>query len=193
MTDTAPSMNAPRTRGPYNLRMLNAFTSSLGAAAMARITLLLNHVIAAEPVATERLKPHAGHSLQLVWTGWPSFFPTPPVVAYTITPAGLFEWCGEQAPVQPDLRVNLDASNPLKLMAQWFGGERPAVVIEGDSALAADISWLIDNLRWDVEDDIARVIGQAPAHELSRAGAAFAAAFREAARRLQELVTRTPR
>jgi ubiquinone biosynthesis protein UbiJ len=165
----------------------------LGSAAMERITLLLNHVIAAEPVATERLKPHKGRSLQLVWTGWPSLLPPAPVVAFTITPAGLFEWCGEQAPVQPDLRVNLDASNPLKLMAQWFAGERPQLVIEGDSALAADVSWLIDNLRWDIEDDMARVIGQAPAHELARGAVAFGGAFREAVRTLQGLVSRTPR
>lgn len=160
---------------------------------MERITLLLNHVIAAEPVATERLRPHAGRSIQLQWTGWPSLLPPPPVVAYTVTPAGLLEWCGEAPPPQADLRVSLDASNPLRLAAQWFTGERPAVVIEGDSALATDVSWLIDNLRWDIEDDVARVIGQVPAHELSRVASAIGAGLREAVRTLQGLVSRGPR
>lgn len=177
--------------------MANAFnpgiTASLGSAAMERITLLLNHVIAAEPVATERLRPHSGCSIQLVWTGWPSFLPPPPLVAFSITPAGLLEWCGEQAPEQPDLRVSIDGSNPLRLMGQWLSGERPAVVIEGDSALATDVSWLIDNLRWDIEDDVARIIGQAPAHELARAAALVAGGFREAARALQGLMARGPR
>ncbi len=178
---------------PFDSALGARFSSALGAAAMARITLLLNHVVAAEPVATDRLKPHAGRSLQLVWTGWPTLLPPPPAVAYTITPAGLFEWCGEAPPAQADLRINLDASNPLKLAGQWFAGERPQIVIEGDSTLAADVSWLIDNLRWDLEDDLARIVGQAPAHEISRAASAIGAGLREAVRTVQGLVSRTPR
>src|SRR5512139_4098196 len=178
---------------PFDAAFGPRLSAALGSAAMERITLLLNHVIAAEPVATERLRPHSGRSLQLVWTGWPSLLPAPPLVAFTVTPAGLLEWCGEQAPAQPDLRVNLDASNPLKLAGQWLTGERPQVVIEGDSALATDVSWLIDNLRWDIEDDVARVIGQAPAHELARAASAVGAGLREAVRTVQGLVARGPR
>lgn len=190
MTDTAPSVNAPRTRGPYNPRMLNAFTSSLGAAAMARITLLLNHVIAAETVATERLKPHAGRTVLLSWTGWPSLLPPPPVVAFGVTPAGLLEWLGDEPPAAPDLRVSLDGSNPARLAAQWFAGERPSVNIEGDSAFAADVSWLIENLRWDIEDDLARIVGQGPAHQISRAAATLSAGFTFAVKTLQDLVVR---
>lgn len=178
---------------PFDSALGARWSAALGSAAMERITLLLNHVIAAEPVATDKLKPHSGRSIQLVWTGWPSLLPPAPQVAFTVTPAGLFEWCGDQPPVQPDLRVNLDASNPLRLAAQWFAGERPQVVIEGDSALATDVSWLIDNLRWDIEDDVARVIGQAPAHELARGAQAIGAGLREAVRAVQGLVSRAPR
>jgi ubiquinone biosynthesis protein UbiJ len=171
--------------------------NALGTAAMERITLLLNHVIGAEQVATARLKPHSGRTVQLLWTGWPGLLPQPPVAAFSITPAGLLEWRGgapaDAPPLQPDLKLTLDASNPLKLMGQWLSGERPAVGIEGDSALAADVSWLIDNLRWDIEDDIARVIGQGPAHELSRGAEAVAAGLREAVKAVQGLVARGPR
>jgi len=171
--------------------MPNIF-ASLGSAAMERITLLLNHVIAAEAVATEKLRAHSGRSISLQWTGWPGLLPPPPVVAFLVTPAGLLEWCGEQAPEQPDLKLSIDASNPLRLMGQWLSGERPQVGIEGDSALAADVSWLIANLRWDIEDDVARIIGQAPAHELSRAAGAIGAGLREAVRTLQGLMARGP-
>jgi ubiquinone biosynthesis protein UbiJ len=193
----APAKRLPTRRDAYNSPMPNAFTlgftAALGSAAMERITLLLNHVIAAEPVATERLRPHSGRSIQLEWTGWPTLLPAPPLVAFSITPAGLLEWCGEQAPAQPDLRVSLDASNPLRLVGQWLSGERPKVGIDGDSALATDVSWLIDNLRWDIEDDVARVIGQAPAHELARAASAIGAGLREAVSTLQGLMPRGPR
>jgi ubiquinone biosynthesis protein UbiJ len=46
-------------------------------------------------------------------------------------------------------------------------GDRPPVRIEGDVQLAADVNWLVDNVRWDLEDDLARVIGDAPAHNLA--------------------------
>jgi ubiquinone biosynthesis accessory factor UbiJ len=181
--------------------MLNAFFASLGAGALERITLLLNHVIASETVATDRLKPHAGRRVQLTLTGWPSMLPPPPQIAFRVTPAGLLEWCGDEPPADPpspaDLRLTLDASNPARLAAQWFGGVRPTVGIEGDSAFAADVSWLIDNLRWDLQDDLAKVIGPAPAHELSRFAAMVAGGLREAVHVLQGLVNRngggTPR
>jgi len=176
--------------GPYNPGMLNAITSTFGAAAMARITLLLNHVIASETVATDRLKAHAGRTVQLVWTGWPSLLPAPPVVAFAVTPAGLLEWLGDTPPDAADLRVSLDASNPARLAAQWLASERPSVNIEGDSGFAGDVSWLIDNLRWDIEDDLARIVGQGPAHQLARAGATLGAAISFAAKTLQGLAVR---
>jgi ubiquinone biosynthesis protein UbiJ len=32
--------------------------------------------------------------------------------------------------------------------------------------LAAEVNWLIDHVRWDLEEDVARLIGDAPAHTL---------------------------
>jgi len=46
--------------------------------------------------------------------------------------------------------------------------------VHGDVALAAEVSWLAENLRWDIEDDLARVIGDAPAHQLAQVGRAIA-------------------
>ena len=41
------------------------------------------------------------------------------------------------------------------------------VRIVGDVQLAAEINWLVDHVRWDVEDDLARVIGDVPAHTIA--------------------------
>lgn len=175
--------------------MQNAFISSvgsaLGAAAMERITLLLNHVIAAEPVASERLRPYAARRIQLQWAGWPALLPALPPLAFAITPAGLLEWCAEPLPAAADLQLSLDASNPLRLLGQWLQGERPALAIAGDAALAAEVSWLIDNLRWDIEDDVARIVGEAPAHALARAAGAISAGLREAVAALQRVAARS--
>lgn len=177
---------------------MNGFIGSLGSAAMERITLLLNHVISSEAMATDRMKPHAGKTIRLMLENWPSWVPQPPVFAFTVTPAGLLEWRGK--PVEPgelsddtineraDLRLTLDVANPLLLMSQWFSGERPAVTVEGDSALASDVNWLLDNLRWDIEDDLARIVGQGPAHQIAKASAFVSAGFRDGLRAMQAFI-----
>jgi ubiquinone biosynthesis accessory factor UbiJ len=170
--------------------LLTPLVFPIGAAAMARLTLLLNHVIAAESVAVQRLKPHAGCSVQLFCTGWPALLPALPVLAFTITPAGLLQWCGDHPPTEPALRVTLDASNPAQLVGQCLSGERPHVNIEGDAALATDVGWLIDHLRWDIEDDLAPIIGPTLAHQLARVGRGVGRGFGTALRTVQGLASR---
>jgi ubiquinone biosynthesis protein UbiJ len=163
--------------------MLHAVNAMVGQAAVERLTLLVNHVIAGEPVALERLRGHAGRCLQLQFDGWPSLLPPLPALAFRVTPAGLTEWCGSQPP-DPDLRVRVDASNPAGAMLQLMAGARPKVDVAGDAAFAADLNWLFDNLRWDVQDDLARIVGPAPAREISRLAGAIAAGLRAVAARV---------
>ena len=56
---------------------------------------------------------------------------------------------------------------PLSLAKGALRGDKPAIRIDGDVQLAADINWLVDHVRWDVEEDLARVIGDAPARALA--------------------------
>ena len=164
--------------------MLHSLTAALSLAVMERATLWLNHVLAGEPVATQRLRPHAGRSIRLHLAGWPAILPPPPPAAFRVTPAGLFEWCGDEAtePVNAELTVSVDASNPALAFAQALTGERPKVEVAGDAAFAADLNWLADNLRWDYEDDLARVVGPAPARELARLASGAASGLRELVR-----------
>ena len=162
----------------------------LGAAAIERLTLLVNHVLAAEPVATQRLRVHAGRCVQVQFDGWPSLLPPLPATVFRVTPAGLVEWCGAEPIAEPDLRVSVDASNPALAMAQALTGTRPGVDVAGDAAFATDLNWLFDNLRWDVQDDLARAVGQAPAREIARVAGAIATGMREAVRTLRGLVAR---
>ena len=52
------------------------------------------------------------------------------------------------------------------LLSSLDGAKATAIQIEGDVQLAADVNWLVDHVRWDVEDDLARIVGDAPAHAL---------------------------
>lgn len=166
----------------YNPCMFNALNLMLGNAAIERITLLVNHVLGSEAVATERLRAHAGRCIQLHFDGWPAVLPPLPNTAFRVTPAGLMEWCGADELPAAVLRVGIDASNPALAMAQALTGERPKVDVAGDAAFAGDLNWLFDNLRWDVQDDLARLVGQAPAREIARVAGGIAAGMREAVR-----------
>ena len=170
--------------------MIQSFQSLAQSAVMERAMLLVNHIISAEPVAVERLLRHSGSSLQVEFTGWPALLPALPVVALRITPAGLIEWLGAERLTAPDLRIEVDASNPALAAANLLGGARPAVSVAGDAALAGDVNWLIGNLRWDVQDDLARLVGSGPAQVMSRVGRAVAGGIRDAARTLAGLVSK---
>jgi ubiquinone biosynthesis accessory factor UbiJ len=162
----------------YNSCMLHDVQQFLVPAVLSRLTLLLNHVLASEAVATTRLKQHAGRSICLQFRGWPSLLPRMPDLIYTITPAGLLEWQAQPLQTAADLTLEIEAANPLMEVARRLAGQAPRIHITGDSALAADVSWVTDNLKWDMEDDVARLFGQGPAHELARVAGAMATGLR---------------
>jgi len=159
---------------------------------MERIVLLVNHVIAAEPAALERLRPHGARTVHIELSGWPTLLPKVGPFAFRITPAGLVEWLAEAAAASADLLIAVDAANPALALTRVVAGERPQVVVSGDAAFATDIDWLIDNLRWDLQDDLARLVGAAPARQIARVGGWFAAGVREGAKVLRDLAARAP-
>jgi ubiquinone biosynthesis accessory factor UbiJ len=165
----------------YNRPMLNTLQALLAPALAERLTLVINHVLAGEAVATDRLRVHAGCTMMLRIAQWPALLPAPPVMAWRITPAGLLEWCGVEGAPAPDLAVQLDAPNPALLIAKAVAGEVPAVQIEGNAQLAGDVNWLLQNLRWDVAADLERVFGTTLARPLHLMGSALASALRKAA------------
>ena len=180
---------APRA---YNLAMLDAIKALAERSVMERLVLLVNHVIAAEPAAVERLRPHAARTMQIELTAWPSLLPKVGPLVFRVTPAGLLEWHDDAALAMPDLRVAIDAANPALLVTRLVAGERPAITVSGDAAFATDLDWLIDNLRWDLQDDLARIVGDAPARQLGKIGGWLAGALREGAKALRDLAARAP-
>jgi ubiquinone biosynthesis protein UbiJ len=170
--------------------MLEAMKALAELSVMERVVLLLNHVISAEPVAMERLRAHAARTLLIEFEGLPSFMPAPKPIAFRVTPAGLVEWIDEPGLLVPDLRVAIEVPNPALALARLVVGERPPVRVDGDAAFASDVNWLIENLRWDVQDDLARIVGDGPAREIGRFGSAVAKALRDGARKLDEFARR---
>jgi ubiquinone biosynthesis protein UbiJ len=121
-----------------------------------RLVLLINHVLMQEPEAQARL---ARRRSGVIHWRWGTFR-----LHWRITPAGLLEVCGEDQ--TPDLVISLDGQSPGQVARQVLEGQRPPVQIEGDVQLAAEVAWLAENLRWDIEEDLARLLGDVPAHAL---------------------------
>ena len=140
-----------------------------------RLVLFLNHVLAQEKQAQDRLQRQKGRIVR-VKLGVFS-------LDMIVTPAGLLDLA--PAVAKPDLVLTVPVDSPQSVVQAVMTGKPPPVSIEGDVQLAAEVGWLADNLRWDVEEDLARVIGDVPAH-------AIAAAVRRLASSLKQFVAKTP-
>lgn len=138
-----------------------------------RLVLLLNHVLQQEPEAQARLKRQSG---RLVEAHWRHFS-----VRLLATPAGLLDL--GPASQAADLTLTLTEESPFALAQTALRGEKPAVRIAGDVQLAAEVQWLVDHVRWDLEEDLARVFGDAPAHAMGTVMRRMADAVRQFAGR----------
>jgi ubiquinone biosynthesis protein UbiJ len=134
-----------------------------------RTVLLLNHVLMQEPQAMERLGRQRG---RVVLAQWRSF-----TFKVVVTKAGLLDLASADAVA--DLALEVTEDSPFAIAQTLMQGGKPPVQIAGDVQLAADVNWLADHLRWDVEEDLARLLGDAPAHGLAQAAQMLVTALRQ--------------
>lgn len=133
-----------------------------------RVLLFINHVLMQEPQAQERLRRQQGRQVQWRWRDLE--------LTVDISPAGLLE--GASPREVPDLVLILSDTSPLGVLRSVAQGQRPPLRIEGDVQLAAEVNWIVDHVRWDPEEDLARLVGDAPAHQIAEAGRRTAAALK---------------
>ncbi|MDW5443842.1 hypothetical protein [Polaromonas sp. SM01] len=122
-----------------------------------KLVLFLNHVLIQEKEAQNRLLRKKGSVIHVRWGVF--------ALDLLITPAGLVDRAPSTS--KPDLLLAVVAESPAVVVQSVLAGKAPPVKIEGDVQLAAEVAWLADNLRWDVEEDLSRLIGDVPAHTLS--------------------------
>ena len=140
-----------------------------------RIVLLLNHVLMQEPQAMERLARQKGRIVLAQWQQW--------TFRICMTPAGLLDIADTHKAA--DLTLVVTDSSPLAIAQAVMQGIKPNIRIEGDVQLAAEVNWLIDHVRWDIEEDLSRLMGDAPAHALVQMA-------RSLVRALQQFVRAAP-
>ncbi|CAB3810362.1 MULTISPECIES: ubiquinone biosynthesis accessory factor UbiJ [Paraburkholderia] len=115
----------------------------------------VNHLLARESWARERLAPYAGKIARLS---------CPPVVlTLLVQPDGYLGAVGETETHQFDVTVSV----PSDALPAFVQGGQAAVMkhvkIEGDAEFATVIAKLAEHLRWEPEEDLAKLIGDGPA------------------------------
>lgn len=120
------------------------------------VVTVVRHLLSQAQWARTRLAEHAGKQLRVE-------LPMASVLL-RITADGDVE-SGESA-APHDLMVTLPPNSVAKLPVDRDAAWREAK-IEGDMELAATISYVLANLRWDYEDDLSRVFGDVAAYRIA--------------------------
>jgi ubiquinone biosynthesis protein UbiJ len=136
----------------------------------------LNHLLAQQRWAAERLAPFVGQRVEF-------HCPPLPGLRLKILDTGFVE--GTKDAAAGALMVKLKLGGLPLLLARGDAALKQ-VEIEGSAELANAVQFLFRHLDWDIEEDLSRLLGDVLAHRLASAGRAFAAWQREAATRLAE-------
>jgi ubiquinone biosynthesis protein UbiJ len=113
----------------------------------------INHLLRAAPWALEKLKPYAGKTA--------AFEVFPLTYRYTV------QADGDVKSAMPGSAEDVHFRISPSLLPRILAGDEAAfkdVPIQGDSAFAQEISYLVRHLKWDVEEDLSKVVGDVAAH-----------------------------
>jgi ubiquinone biosynthesis protein UbiJ len=139
---------------------------------------LLNKLLQREQWARDRLSRHAGKTVRFMVGGFKA--------EYAIQATGLVQ--ASDPAVVPDVILTVPAQKLARLPAVLAARDPEAIAdimhVQGDAGLAQVVSDLARDLRWDVEDDLARVVGDVAAVRMIAAGRSLAEGAQTAAWRL---------
>lgn len=136
---------------------------------------IINHLLKSASWARARLVPFAGRTVR--------FEVTPLATAYTILTTG--DVSDTPSPAQADATFTLTPGLAMRILS----GDATAwqsVKVEGDGALAREVLYISQNLKWDVEEDLSRVFGDVVAHRMVTTANDFMRWQRDTARHFAE-------
>jgi ubiquinone biosynthesis protein UbiJ len=119
----------------------------------------LNHLLRQNAWAPERLRPYAGKTLRLELA--------PFSTDATIVDSGLFVPAVENPAIDAGISLSPTAALRFAISRELdLSGAR----MEGDLDLATGVGRVLQQLEWEVEDDLSRLIGDIPASQLVGTG-----------------------
>ena len=152
-----------------NTHLSSTHTIAAGAACRG-----INHVLGSEPWASAELAKHAGKTIVLQM----------PLgeLGFEIISTGYLGVLKEADSPSLTLEVSSKALSDLAVSSGSLREQAfKAVKLTGDADLAQLIGRLAGQLRWEYEEDLARLVGDAPANFAVRQGKKFISAYRSAA------------
>lgn len=127
-----------------------------------------NHLLAQSGWARTRLQPHAGKRATLELS--------PLAVSFSVSADGHLASCSSDS--EPDVMLQV----PLAESARIIGGGMEALMsqvrITGNADFADALGFVFRHLRWDLEEDLSRVVGDIAAHRLVDTGVALGRAHK---------------
>ncbi|ATF34837.1 sterol-binding protein [Burkholderia thailandensis] len=126
----------------------------------------VNHLLARESWARDRLIPYAGKTARLE---------VPPVtLVLLVQPDGYLAAVEAHDARQFDVSIALSSSaggGAFDAVAAFLQGGQAAVMkhvkIDGDAEFATQIAKLAEHLRWEPEEDLAKIVGDAAAYRIA--------------------------
>lgn len=123
------------------------------------LTRLLNHLINQNIWAKEQLQPFGGKTVR---------FSIPPISAtLTVLEDGGLAMAGDSALADASVTIPLPVA--FRLLANDDAAATLAT-LEGDTELAAALAKVLRGISWEYEEDLSKIIGDIPAHQLSKFG-----------------------
>ena len=138
----------------------------------------LNHLLEGEDWARRRLQRFAGQAVRLSCG--------PLEIHAEITEEGLLLAVPGEA--VPAVTLTLPGDTPWRLLSEGRA-VFAAASVSGSAELAESLAFVLRNLRWDVEDDLAQVLGDIPARRLVQGGRALVEWQARAVKNLAQNIT----
>ncbi|MDR0717754.1 MAG: SCP2 sterol-binding domain-containing protein [Azoarcus sp.] len=126
----------------------------------------INHLLGQAQWARERLRPQAGRHARLDIT--------PLTLVFTITPEGTLT--AAAAETAPEVTLTLALGEALAASGGGLNALMAKAQINGAADLADTLVAVFSHLRWDAEEDLAKLIGDIAAHRLLTTGERLAQA-----------------
>ncbi len=137
----------------------------------------LNHLLREQGWARSRLAAHAGRTVSVLL---PHDTAPPWRFAFSIDETGLLAQAGTE---RADVEIELPADAPLRALL-GREGLLGAVQLRGAADLAEALNFVMPRLRWDIEEDLSKLVGDIAAHRLVQGAQSIAAWQRQATERL---------
>jgi ubiquinone biosynthesis protein UbiJ len=134
----------------------------------------LNHLLGQAEWARRQLQSFAGRQARFDMPPWQ--------LAFSVNGDGLFEPVGEG---EIDVTVALPAETPL-LALQGIERAMAGAHVTGNAEFATALSFVLKNLRWDAEEDLAKLVGDIAAHRIVGVSSQLTSWSQEASRNVVE-------